>query len=187
MRTFTDIITHYTIDELVTTCMELTIDLAEMPQRVLHYIVMTSIVNGDLREVANVTAKYLSEFREMGIHENTKVLLRKSTIRQTKQYGIGYPHQDGTYHWFAITEQKEDFTEVDAGYEALKQTMLKFDWYYHFTDDTHVWKRGNNAYKAMIQQCKDLGLNEEDARKVQKLCLEERGITSMEGVANINY
>lgn len=185
MTTFTELMDQYAIAGNVNTAIESMLDNAEYAQCLLHYLVVNGVVTGNLRDVARFTAKFLCQYRDMGIHDKTKTVLRECELRQNKQYGIGYLHMDGSYHWFAVEDDRA--AEQDIAYEALKQTMLDFDWYYHFTDDGRVWKAGEAAYKAMIQECKALGLSEEDARQVQALCLKERGITSMEGVAYINY
>jgi hypothetical protein len=181
--TFTDIIAVFTSNLAITAITASLPAGATFEQCVLQYKLQNLAVAGNLREMARIMAAYITDFGATA-HDNTKVILRASGLKYNHRYGVGYPHADGTNHYFKVAEAKDDQNDK---YEALKKTMLSHDWYYHFTDDGRVWRAGENAHKAMVQQCKDLGLSEGEALNLQNICLKECGIKSMEGVASINY
>lgn len=174
MTTFTQIFNEFVVAPLTQTAVKAILPAeATLEQCVFHYFVVKYSIEYDIREMARLTAKFLSEFREMGIHENTKVILRESDLRHNKRYGIGYPHADGTYHFFAIEEEVELSPEVEAILEVFKN----FDWTYSMSDDHRVWSAGERAYKALVKQCKDAGLTEKEALALQEKYWLNRGYT----------
>jgi len=185
--TFKDIVAVFTSNLAITAIISGLPTGATLEQCVLQYKMQKLAVAGNLREMARLMAKYISDFGQTA-HENTKAILRASGLKYNHKFGVGYPHADGSNHYFAavqVVKQGDDNDE--AVLEAIIAVMDKFDWFYHFTDDSSVWKRGEAAYKKLIEQCRAGGLSEDEANRLQKKVLTDKGYDSMEGVAHIKY
>jgi len=186
--TFKDIIAVFTSNLAIAAITASLPAGATFEQCVLHYKLQNLAVAGNLREMARIMASYILEFGATS-HDNTKAILRASGLKYNHRYGVGYPHADGTNHYFAaVTSVQPGDDNDEAILEALSAVMAKFDWFYHFTDDPSVWRRGEAAYKKLIEQCRAGGLSEDEAKRLQKkVLMTDKGYDSMEGVAHIRY
>jgi len=108
MTTFTKLFNDKVSNEVADKVMEATLTGtdATVEQRFLHYTVQRLLMDEDVRSAASLIAMYLSEHVAMGIHETTKPMLKAAKLVSNKKYGVGYPHADGTNHYFAVTEAK---------------------------------------------------------------------------------
>lgn len=89
---------------------------ASLDQCVAHFAIASYAVEGNLREMARATSKYIVQGagpETLELHANTKKLVRAAGLKYNLKYGVGYPHSDGTLHYFAgrrpvMTEKDKD-------------------------------------------------------------------------------
>ncbi len=166
--TFTQIFNEFIVAPLTQAAVKACLPIdATLEQAVLHYFVVKHSIEYDIREMAIIVALYLREFRNKGVHEATKALLRETDLRYNKKYGVGYPHADGSYHWFWVV--KDEPKEASTGsYPHIEKMMKGFDWYYGFSDDYRVLNEWRAKRKELIQACKDAGLTEKEMQDLKK-------------------
>jgi hypothetical protein len=186
--TFTNIIEDFVIAPLTRLAISVCLPDATIEQCMLHYFVVKHSVEYNCREMAMLIAKYLSEFDDVGIHDSTKRIIREVGLKRNTKYGVGYPHADGTYHYFKIEKFEESADELNLDLAAVEYAMERMDWTYAMSDDSRVWKAGEKAYKALVQKCKDAGMSCEEAREFQEKFWLSKGYKKpFECMARISY
>lgn len=166
---------------------------ATLEECVAHFAIASYAVEGNLREMARTAAKYIvhgAAPSTLELHANTKPLLRAAGLKYTIKWGVGYPHKDGSMHYWAgrksttcvttATPKAPKWVDIKARHmskgkgsantaiEEIKALMDGFDWYYGFSDDTSVWKRWSKKQQEIVNACKKAGLSEQEMQSLQK-------------------
>jgi hypothetical protein len=116
----------------------------------------------------------------MGIQDNTVKVLIEIGLKRSKRYGVGYPHADGTYHYFEVEAKEEEANlspaeKVNLSMAEIEHIMEKMDWTYAMSDDLRAFKAGKNMFNALVQKCKDAGMSEMAAQELQEKFLLNKG------------
>jgi hypothetical protein len=70
-------------------------------QQVLRYKVDKNLEEGNIRSVAKYIALYMKEYGTVNFPKEVKEVAIKLKLDYNKEKGlVGYPHADGTYHYF---------------------------------------------------------------------------------------
>ena len=162
--------------------------MVTLEQAVLHHKVDKHLRRRNLEKVAMYVEMFLDEYEDMGIHEDTKPLLKDAGLRRSKRYGVMWPVGDGKYKYFPKTNTPAPDKPNNPGIEGILKTSETFDWTYTMSDDGNVWRRGEAAYEALIKQCKEAGLTEYEACNLQVEYWLSKGYKKpFYGMARISY
>jgi len=83
--------------------LHMTVQYGDIPveQKVLRYKVDKHLAEGNVREVAMYIALYLKEYGPVNFPKEVGDIARSLKLDHNKERGeVGYPHKDGTYHYF---------------------------------------------------------------------------------------
>jgi hypothetical protein len=73
----------------------------DFSQAVLLYKLVKHRRDVNLRSMAKYLALWIHE--DLGpLCDRAKELAREAELKYDKTHGVGYPHADGTYHWFSV-------------------------------------------------------------------------------------
>lgn len=96
---------------------------ATFEQCLLHQAVVSLAIDSNLRAMARLIAKYIEDGAVDLIHTSTKPVLRAAGLKNNKVHGVGYPHADGTMHYFSVSEKKV-ISSKKVTFKGIKATEL---------------------------------------------------------------